>query len=272
MFKRPESSYNLSEQAITNILNDIANPLKQIVDYIPENAKVFDIGAGNGLLSQLFTAANKFVIIDGLEPNEYASKLAVKHYRKFFTGYISSFASEIKKESYDYIIFADVIEHVIDPCEFIDEIKQLIQPKTKIIFSIPNVAYGSIRINLLFGKFNYVNSGILEKTHLRFFTYETICNLINTSDLYAEKIYFLHRNMLEIEKSQFLNKISFSSFCEISSDKLSHVYQFLIVANSSKTTQLEILEINQQRYNCNFSLIKYKIIQAIKKIIRLKHV
>ena len=207
MYKRPEESYKVDEQTVKNILHDEASPLSQIVSQSPVNAKVLDIGAGNGLLGQLFKVSGKTVVIDGIEPNEYASKIAKEHYRKLFNGYLSSFIDELKHEAYDYIVLADVIEHVADPVEFIEEIKSIMNDNAKLIFSIPNVAYGSIRINLLFGKFVYTDSGILEKTHLRFYTEDTIHDLIKNSSLHIEKLSYLHRDIFSIEKSEFLNKI-----------------------------------------------------------------
>lgn len=271
MYKRPEESYKIDEQIVNNILSDESSPLRQIVNQVPLNAKVLDIGAGSGLLGKLFQVSEKNVVIDGIEPNEYASIIAKEHYRKLFNGYLSSFIDELRQETYDYIVLADVIEHIADPTEFIEEIKSIMNDNTKLIFSIPNVAYGSIRINLLFGKFQYTDSGILEKTHLRFYTEDTVHNLMNHSNLNIEKLSYLHRDIFSIEKSNFLNKIKLSSLYEIISDNNSNVYQFLLVTNKNNNIRTDYFAIGENKRNgcfriLNFKLTSFKI--KIKQILR----
>lgn len=269
MFKRPEESYNLSKQIISNVLEDEANPLSQIVKLIPENSIILDIGAGNGLLAQLLTAANKTVIIDGIEPNVHATNIAKEHYRKLYNGYMSSFMDELAEQSYDFIILADVIEHISDPIEFINEIKSIMSDKTKLVYSIPNVAYGSIRINFLFGVFKYTDSGILEKTHLRFYTEETINDLMKHSKLNIEQVFYLRRDIFSMEKSPFLSKIKLSSLCEIMSDKYSNVYQFLVITNKSNNIRTDYINVGKQQENCYTLFLKLKIHPLLLKIKKL---
>jgi tRNA1(Val) A37 N6-methylase TrmN6 len=76
VFKRPEDTYSISEDAITRILRDDASPLNHIARLIPDGSTVLDVGAGNGLLGQVFKELNKSVFIDGIEPNEYAAGIA----------------------------------------------------------------------------------------------------------------------------------------------------------------------------------------------------
>jgi len=274
MYERLEESYSLAEGTVSNILKDEANPLNQIVIQIPSNVTVLDIGAGNGLLGQLFQASGKTIIIDGVEPSDYASQIAKKHYRKLFNGCLSSFVGELKNRSYDYIVLADVIEHIVDPVEFIGEIKSIMHDNTKLIFSIPNVAYGSIRINLLFGEFQYSDSGILEKTHLRFYTEPTVRDLMNCSGLNIEQLSYLHRDIFAIEKSSFLNKINLSSLLSIMSDDNAHTYQFLLVTNKSNKRRADCITVGRNKHsayfrilNFKFSLLKIKVKKLIRKIL-----
>ena len=64
---------------------------------------------------------------------------------------------DIYKEDYDFIILADVLEHLVNPFEFIHELSKNISAKTKIIISVPNIAFGAVRIALLNGNFDYVD-------------------------------------------------------------------------------------------------------------------
>lgn len=74
------------------------------------------------------------------------------------------------KEKFEFIVFADVLEHLQDPGAVLQSCHGLLKSKGKIIISIPNIAHFSTRVTLLLGQRNYTDRGILDRTHLRFFT------------------------------------------------------------------------------------------------------
>jgi 2-polyprenyl-3-methyl-5-hydroxy-6-metoxy-1,4-benzoquinol methylase len=78
--------------------------------------------------------------------------------------------SRLKGRRFDYIFLLDVLEHLTDPSKVLQDLHQIADPETRIIISVPNVANIYIRLNLLFGRFEYSNRGILDRTHVRFFT------------------------------------------------------------------------------------------------------
>lgn len=239
MFTRNNKTYNYNSQLVNNILKDDANPLKRISDIIPENSKILDIGAGNGILAKILKKTHLKLIIDGIEPNSHAAKIAENNYRTFYCDVFQNVKHKIISENYDFIILADVIEHTEDPLKFLQDLSCCVSKKTKIILSIPNIAFGLIRINLLSGRFNYTNSGILEKTHLRFFTLETIRKIILKTNFKIEKMCFLQRNFLDTETRDKNININFLSFYKIYKDELSSVYQFLIILSQNKKTVTE---------------------------------
>lgn len=227
MFKRPVRTYDIKESTVEGILNDEANPLNRISRLIPDGSKILDIGAGNGLLARVLGRIRSNMIIDGIEPEPYAAKIARRYYRNFYTGYAQDFSDVITRESYDFIILADVIEHIDDPLSFMQNLCAGIASKTKIVLSVPNVAFGAVRLALLKGDFNYVDSGILERTHLRFFTLKTIRELTIQLNMSMEKLYFLQRNMFNCE----IIPVSVGLCClsEVIKDDLAWTYQFLLV-------------------------------------------
>ncbi len=80
-------------------------------------------------------------------------------------------------EKYDYIIFGDVLEHLVDPYTLVDRLKTNLKQEGCIIASIPNIMNASVMYELLHGFFTYRDAGILDRTHFRFFTQEGVMNL-----------------------------------------------------------------------------------------------
>ncbi len=84
---------------------------------------------------------------------------------------------------FDAIVFGDVLEHLRNPREVLQKVHALLTPGGKVLMSLPNVANIWVRLNLLFGNFNYSRVGILDESHLRFFTLQTMKQLAAESGL-----------------------------------------------------------------------------------------
>ena len=82
---------------------------------------------------------------------------------------------------YDRVIFSDVLEHLKDPWAVLKRVREILSPNGTVLASIPNVAHWSIRAGLFIGRFNYVEEGLLDRTHIRFFTLKTVRELFARS-------------------------------------------------------------------------------------------
>ena len=229
MFKRSCQTYEIKENSLAAIFNDPANPLNRINCLIPSKSKILDIGAGNGILADLLSCTHEDIVIDGIEPNEHAAEIASAKYRKFFRGDAGNYIKEILKEDYDFIVLADVIEHLADPESFLADICRNLSEKVRIIITVPNVSFGAIRVLLLLGHFDYVDSGILERTHLRFFTLRTLEKLIRNLNLNIELRSFLQRDFYSTEIDINKLKVDKRILRSLEGDPLAWTYQFLFV-------------------------------------------
>ena len=229
MFIRKDQTYIISDDALSKILKDPANPLGQIAKILPDTAKVLDIGAGNGMLGRVLRHAGKQVIIDGIEPSEFAAKLAAPFYRNVYKGYAQDHAQTMRAEQYDYIVLADVIEHTPDPAAFLTDIIGNLPDTTKVIISIPNVAFGGVRLALLNGTFDYVDSGLLERTHLRFFTLSTALRLFEQLQVYPERILSLERSFFRMEFSRKVLSAMPFTIINLARKSDARAYQYLFV-------------------------------------------
>lgn len=229
MFCRKDQTYITSDESIDKILSDPAQPLGQIARILPDAATVLDIGAGNGMLGRVLRRAGKRVIIDAIEPSGFAAKLAEPFYRTVYQGYAQEYSQTIRATRYDYIVLADVIEHIPDPAAFLSDILQNLSGTTRLIVSIPNIAFGGVRLALLNGAFDYVDSGLLERTHLRFFTLASARRLFSHLHIYPERILSLERSFYRMEFSR--NLLSASPFIIINLARKAdaRAYQYLFV-------------------------------------------
>lgn len=98
----------------------------------------------------------------------------------------SSLTEHFKAESFDAVVFGDVLEHLRDPGAALRDARTLLRPGGRIVVSIPNVAHGAVRLALLGGRWDYTDQGLLDRTHVRFFTLESVCELLEDAGLVIE--------------------------------------------------------------------------------------
>jgi 2-polyprenyl-3-methyl-5-hydroxy-6-metoxy-1,4-benzoquinol methylase len=240
MFTRPEQNYAIEDAVIDGILRDDAQPLCQIAKLLSDGVSVLDIGAGSGILGKVLKRARKHVVIDGVEPNAFAVELARPFYRTIYKGYAHDHLKAIKENTYDYVVLADVIEHTPDPAIFLTEILDALPESTKLVISIPNIAFGGVRLSLLNGGFDYVDSGLLERTHLRFFTLATAQKLFDLLHLSAERILSLERSFYRVEFTRANLKASPFQILSLANKADARAYQYLFVLTRNQNHEIAV--------------------------------
>lgn len=155
---------------------------QQIIDLLPDrkandgtSSHVLDVGCGSGLLAR--SIIEKGHIVTGIDV--YDDEDAEKVCDRFIKADLEDGLSCVQNDSYDHIVFADVLEHVRNPEKLLLEASQLLNDDGTIIASTGNVGHILIRLMLLFGRFQYTERGILDRTHVRLFTKSTFQQLIS---------------------------------------------------------------------------------------------
>jgi 2-polyprenyl-3-methyl-5-hydroxy-6-metoxy-1,4-benzoquinol methylase len=92
---------------------------------------------------------------------------------------LTAVADTLKERKFDWIMAADVLEHTPDPTTTLSFYGRFLKPEGRLIVSLPNVAVWDNRLRLLFGRFDYRDSGVMDRTHLRFFTFRTARELVS---------------------------------------------------------------------------------------------
>ena len=134
---------------------------------------------------------------------------------------------------FDTIIFADVLEHFVDPSCILGQIKSKLSQHGEIIASIPNVRHWSVLRDLLEGRWDYVDAGILDRTHLRFFTKSSLVEMFKTAGFCLEKIQGTVIQGCEVPKD-VIDALGSSGIDTRSLEEEGKIYQYLIVAQPEK--------------------------------------
>jgi 2-polyprenyl-3-methyl-5-hydroxy-6-metoxy-1,4-benzoquinol methylase len=184
----------------------------RFVQFIREGPnKILDLGCASGKLGRELRGLNKASEIVGAEIFEQAALEAAKYYDKVYLGDIEQIGLDYK-DYFDYVICGDILEHLRDPWTMLNKIFDWLKKDAIFISSIPNIRYWRILKDLIIlGKWDYTEAGILDKTHLRFFTKRTYIEMIITS-----KFTITYNEMwLNSKKKRFLNRCTLGIFEEL---------------------------------------------------------
>jgi 2-polyprenyl-3-methyl-5-hydroxy-6-metoxy-1,4-benzoquinol methylase len=153
-----------------------------IINLIPAGKnKILEIGCGTGNTGKVLKEQGKAAEVIGIEKIPQAAESAKKNLNAVITADIETIKMPFDKGYFDYIIAADIMEHLYSPWLTISNLKAYIKKDGFIIASLPNIRNWRIVRGLLFkGDWNYSNAGLLDDTHIRFFTKKTMMKLFQS--------------------------------------------------------------------------------------------
>jgi O-antigen biosynthesis protein len=177
-----------SPQGLTEESLDANSSLKKMLDLIGQAKKVVDFGCATGYFASLLQ--KKDCLVTGIEINPDAAKIAEKYCEKVIVADLDfvSIPEILPNEKFDVAIFGDILEHLRNPWQVLAQTKSILKEYGFVVASIPNITHGAIRLALLEGKFEYKKLGILDDTHLRFFTRETLGKLFENTGYFIDVI------------------------------------------------------------------------------------
>ena len=148
----------------------------QISRMIQKESHVLDVGCGSGFLAKLLK--KKRVQVYGVDVHE--NKGSFSHMREYFQVNLNEVNSLPFNRKFDAVVVADVLEHLVNDSELLITLKKFIKPEGRLIASTGNISIWFYRLSLLFGRFQYGDKGILDKTHVRLYTPATWNRLIRS--------------------------------------------------------------------------------------------
>lgn len=156
------------------------NPRPEMLEFVPPSARtILDIGCGSGAFGAALKSRGAEVW--GLEPSA-AAEQAAERLDRVIQRPIEGAGDELPLGHFDCIVFNDVLEHFVDPWGVLRSARMWLAPEGRVVASIPNVRHLTELKNLVIRKnWDYADDGILDSTHLRFFTVRSIPKLFASS-------------------------------------------------------------------------------------------
>ncbi len=211
-----------------------------ILDEIKPRSRVLDLGCEAEMTKNLL---QKKCVVTGVNIHF----IEIEGIKKFVVQDLENPISLPEDEKFDYIILADVLEHLRNAQYLLSECKKYLAQEGKIILSTGNIALWVMRLSLLFGKFNYGRRGILDETHVRLYTLNSFVSSIKQAGL---SIVSIKGSSIPFEllfpqhsKSGYVQGITWIYSKFVNLWKSMFAYQFIIVAENLTNTQEEILKI-----------------------------
>jgi len=154
------------------------NTREEMLAFLPQNAKmILDVGCADGSFSRIIKDRNKAEVW-GIEYMPEEAKKASTKIDHVLSGTCEDNIDKLPNDYFDVIYFNDILEHLVDPYKVLERVKNKLSKDGIVISSIPNMRYHSALKNLILKKdWKYGNHGVMDKTHLRFFTKKSIYNM-----------------------------------------------------------------------------------------------
>ncbi len=183
--KSSTKSLTCSSEKPDNYYKNIRHDLLPLIS---EEAKcILEVGCAEGMTGKELKK-RPGVFVAGIESNKNAAELARNVLDDVITGDIEEIEIPYNPSSFDCIVFADVLEHLINPLAVLNKVNKILKKDGTIIMSIPNVQFYGVVHQLIEGNWTYQKEGILDETHLRFFTLKEIEKLVENAGLCIQRI------------------------------------------------------------------------------------
>ena len=218
----------------TEFQDDPASTHSKIVSLVPPATRVLEFGCATGYMTEVLKDRLGCTVV-GIEIDPGAAALAEEHAERVIVGDAEKidYAAELAGEEFDVVLFADVLEHLKEPADVLRRVRPFIAENGVVVASIPNIAHASVRLALLGGEFRYREWGLLDDTHLRFFTRASI------QDLFEEEGYVVThwlRQRLDVGETEIVVPQVPEAVREwLASDPEATTYQFVLRALVSES-------------------------------------
>jgi len=171
---------------------------------------VLDLGCGAGAVGRRLLQEGKASSVVGVELFAAAAQEAARHYSAVHTGDIEEMTLPYAAH-FDYVLCGDILEHLKDPYSIVKKIHGWLKDDGRLVCSLPNVRHWKVLADLAFhGAWDYQDAGVMDRTHLRFFTRRSCFNMLRGAGFEVEQ----WRMLIAGRRYLLLNSVTFGLFAE----------------------------------------------------------
>jgi 2-polyprenyl-3-methyl-5-hydroxy-6-metoxy-1,4-benzoquinol methylase len=202
-----------------------------VVGLVPPGSRVLELGCATGYMSDVLQQRLGCTVV-GVELSPEAGALAEAFCERVIIGDIEELDLEglLAGAQFDCIIAADVLEHLKRPDVILRRLTPLLAPGGAIVGSIPNIAHGAVRLALLDGEFRYRDTGLLDNTHIRFFTRDSVQALLASAGYVLTHLLRKRADLTRTEIPVSPEHVPAEIWNRLEGDLEATTYQFIIRA------------------------------------------
>ncbi len=179
-------------------LDVVNNSHTQLIRRIPRGARVLELGCATGYMSEYLRDELGCTVV-GVEYDADAAAQAEARCDRVIVADLESpdWRQALDGERFDVVTCADVIEHLRDPHALLEALPEYMEPEGRMLASIPNSAHASIRLQLLEGRLTYQDTGILDRTHLHFYTQDSVRSLFSAAGYRVDELSYTFQDLAD---------------------------------------------------------------------------
>lgn len=236
---------------------------------VQENSRVLEIGPAVGTLTK-HLKEDKQCIVDIIEIDEESGKRAARFARFSCIGLEQGdvekdiWYAEVQDQQYDYIVILDVLEHLKNAPKLLERLKKLLKDDGVLLISVPNMAHNSIIIELYCNKFNYTDVGLLDKTHVHFYSYESLGELLHETGWHPFEKGATQLRVGENEIRNAYEDLPVGMRAALRTREYADVYQFLFKAHKKAEADCEVV---LETENLPYTLYEFLALDSLNNIL-----
>jgi 2-polyprenyl-3-methyl-5-hydroxy-6-metoxy-1,4-benzoquinol methylase len=210
-------------------LSNVHNTHSMLVLMVGEGKRVLELGASSGYMTRVLQQRGCRVTAIEYDPEAGAELALVADDTIIGDLNDLSLLGGISGR-YDVVLAGDVFEHLIRPLDVLRAAVELLEPDGAVVLSVPNVAHADLRLSLLQGRFDYQETGVLDETHLRWFTHRTLVDMLTAAGLVVVELQRSIVRVFESEMSVPRDSVGTSVLSAVMRVPESETYQFVLTA------------------------------------------
>jgi 2-polyprenyl-3-methyl-5-hydroxy-6-metoxy-1,4-benzoquinol methylase len=201
-----------------------------LVEMVGANKRVLDVGCDTGYLGEALSALGNETV--GFEANPATAEVARSKMSRVEIGDVetTNLVELFGPGSFEVIVFGDVLEHLRDPLPVLRQARPLLVPGGSVLISTPNVAHGDVRLALLGGRFRYTKVGILDDTHTRFFTRDSLVQFLHDAGFVLVDLRRTRAELFTTEVGVVESDYDPALVARLRQDEEATTYQFVVRA------------------------------------------